>query len=245
MAETLHELIRLQLIDTQIEETQRAIAGIPEQRSQAREQRERARAAVQAARDLLHDQQREERRLETELSDKEALCKKLESQSYEVASNQAYRAILHEIDEARRFISEHETAVLERMDAMEEAERALAARETEAEEAERETTSQEAALDARESHLQRELAHLQDVCRERATRVEPDLLKRYQTIKLRRTPVIVAMGSATNCPKCRIELPPQLALDLRNGNGMATCRSCDRILVGPHVMEAAAADDSP
>ena len=243
MTETLHELIRVQRIDTQMVEVQEQIANIPLQRIQARESREQTRAAVETARERLHEKQRDERRLETELNDKEALCKKLESQSYEVASNHAYRAILHEIDEARRFISEHETAVLELMDAIEEAERTLEAREAEAEETERRTTSQEAELEVRDGELQRELAHLQDVYQTRAALVEPDLLKRYQSLKPRRTPVIVALGSSTNCPKCRIELPPQFTLDLRNGDGMATCRSCDRILVGAHVMAAAMAEE--
>jgi predicted nucleic acid-binding Zn-ribbon protein len=244
LAETVHELIRLQRVDTEIAELQRHLAEIPLQRTQARESREQTRAAAEQARERLQLEQRQERRLETELNDKEALCKKLESQSYEVASNHAYKAILREIEEARRFISEHETAVLERMEAIEEAERALKESEADAEKTERQSANQDADLEARERELQQELARLQDVYRTRAALVEPDLLKRYQTIKLRRTPVIAVMGSGTSCPKCRIELPPQLALDLRNGDGMATCRSCDRILVGPHVMAAAIATES-
>jgi predicted nucleic acid-binding Zn-ribbon protein len=243
LAETLHELIRLQQTDTQIAEMKAQIAEIPAQRAQTQEARERAQATVETTRELLHNEQREERRFETELSDKEALRKKLESQSYEVASNHAYRAILHEIDEARRFISEHETAALERMDAIEEAQRTLAANEAEAKELKRLATIQEADLKAREHELQQKILQLQEVRKTRAALVAPDLLKRYQGIKLRLTPVIVAMGNGTSCPKCRIELPPQHALDLRKADGMVFCRSCDRILVGSRVMAAAMAED--
>jgi len=245
LVESLRELLRLQQTHTRMEETEKQIADIPAQRAQALDRRERARAALESARELLQEQQREERRLETELSDKEALRKKLESQSYEITSNHAYRAMLHEIEEAQAYISEHETAVLERMDAIEEAERALAAREAEASETELQAARRQTDLDTEEHTLNETLAGLAEVAEAQDKRIEPALLKRYQSLKLRRTPVVVVMGRrASSCPKCRIELQLQVVLNLRNGEDMTTCPSCDRIVVSHHVMNAVAATKS-
>jgi predicted nucleic acid-binding Zn-ribbon protein len=245
LVESLRELLRLQQTHTQMEETEKQIADIPTQRAQALDRRERARVALETARELLHEQQREERRLETGLSDKEALCKKLESQSYEITSNHAYRAMLHEIEEARAYISEHETAVLERMDAIEEAERALAAREAEASETELQAARRQSDLDTEERALNEKLARLAEIAEARAKSIEPALLKRYESLKLRRTPVVAVMGrQGSSCPKCRIELQLQVVLNLRNGEDMTTCPSCDRIVVSHHVLNAVTASRS-
>ena len=63
--------------------------------------------------------EQEQRRHEAAVADREALVKKLEGQQFQVKSNDAYKALLHEIDQARAGISEAETRILEAMEGIE------------------------------------------------------------------------------------------------------------------------------
>jgi predicted nucleic acid-binding Zn-ribbon protein len=53
------------------------------------------------------------------LQDQEALLKRLEGQQFQVKSNDAYTALLHEMEHAKQAISDCETRILESMDAIE------------------------------------------------------------------------------------------------------------------------------
>ena len=106
--------------------------------------------------------EQEQRRHEAAVADREALVKKLEGQQHQIKTNEAYKVLLHEIDQARAAISDAETKILEAMEGIEAAraalERARAARRRATED--RAARSRSASFAEREKSLDQTLGNL-------------------------------------------------------------------------------------
>jgi uncharacterized protein len=230
MLQGLQGLVELSRIDVQIAELDVQKAALPATREALLQERARTAAAVEAAEAALGEAEREQRRQEVVVADREAQVAKLEGQQHQIKTNVAYTALLHEIEQARGAISEAETRVLEAMEVIEstraELERARAlAKATEARVAE-----QGRALDEREKSLDQTLDALRRERTGLADGLDAALLERYAKIASRRRPAVAAAQRGT-CMGCRVDLPPQLLLELRRGERLQTCGNCHRILV--------------
>lgn len=230
MLKGLQGLVDLSKVDVQLAALEEERAGLPARRAALAEARGASQAAEEAARTALEAAEHEQRRHEAAAQDQEALLARLEGQQHQVKSNEAYTALLHEMDQARAAISEAETHILEAMDAIEEA-RAEAERAASGTRgAHARAAEQESALDAREKALEAQIA---DLRRERegiADGLDAALLDRYARIAGRRRPAVAVVERET-CMGCRVGIPPQVALELRRGESLITCGHCQRILI--------------
>jgi predicted nucleic acid-binding Zn-ribbon protein len=164
------------------------------------------------------------------VADREALVAKLEGQQHQVKTNEAYTALLHEIDQARAGISDAETEILEAMEGIEKARADLDRAQAALRGIDERIAQQGQALDDREKSLDQSLGNLS---RERdgfATGVDATLLGRYAKIASRRHPAVAIVSRGT-CMGCRVEIPPQSILEMRKGEQLIICGSCQRILV--------------
>jgi predicted nucleic acid-binding Zn-ribbon protein len=69
--------------------------------------------------------------------------------------------------------------------------------------------------------------------------VDGTLLKRYETVRKKRMPVLVAVVGGT-CQGCNMNVPPQLYNNLRSTLGTDVCPSCHRIIYASEALEAPA-----
>ena len=207
----------------------RRAPGAPGRTGWRNARRWRRRAA--RAREALQQAEAAQRRVESELQDQEALRKRLEGQQFQVKTNDAYTALLHEIEGAQRAISECETRLLEGMDAIESARAASAVAEGAGREAAARLEVEAQALDAREKQLDAELVRL----RAARTRViadsDPRLIEQYERIATRRRPAAVRVRG-TLCLGCRVDIPPQQCIEIQRAARVITCGNCQRILLG-------------
>ena len=143
--------------------------------------------------------------------------KRLESQQFQVKTNDAYTALLHEIERAQRAISDCETRLLEGMDAIESARAAMASAESAGRESVKRLEAEGQALDAREKQLGEDLARLR-AARERVVAAsDAKLIEQYERIATRRRPVVVRIRG-TLCLGCRVDIPPQLRIEIQRGS---------------------------
>jgi predicted nucleic acid-binding Zn-ribbon protein len=68
-----------------------------------------------------------------------------------------------------------------------------------------------------------------------ATRVKPDVLRRYGTIRMRRGLAVVAVSNGT-CLGCHMNIPPQLYNQLQRADAILTCPQCHRIIYWDQLM---------
>ena len=226
----IQALLELSRVDVQIAELEDEKGGLPSARAALIQEREKGLAAVEAAQAALIAAEQEQRRHEAAVADREALVKKLEGQQHQIKTNEAYKVLLHEIDQARAAISEAETKILEAMEQIESARAALERTRAAAKGIEDRAAQQEHAFAEREKSLDQTLGNLR---RDRAALlggVDAPLLQRYERVAVRRRPAVV-MADRGKCMGCHVSLPPQMLLELRRGVGLHTCGNCQRILV--------------
>jgi predicted nucleic acid-binding Zn-ribbon protein len=226
----LQQLIELQGLDDEITALEEEHAGVPARRSEFQQQRTDCEEKIARFSEALRAAEHEQREAEAMLQDQEALLKRLEGQQFQVKSNDAYTALLHEMEHAKQAISDCETRILESMDAIETSRSELTAAEAEASATNARLETEERALDEREKQLGEELsrarARRDDVC----VRIEADLLGHYTKIATRRRPAVVVISNEM-CLGCRVNIPPQSYIEILKAERVITCGQCHRILV--------------
>jgi predicted nucleic acid-binding Zn-ribbon protein len=230
MVTDLDKLIELQSLDDQLAHMEEEQAAMPGQREAFAQQRVECDQRVEAAGEAVRAAEGEQRRLEVELADQQTALQRLESQQFQVKSNDAYTVLLQEMERAKQSISDCETGILECMETIEAAGASLAEAESEAGAVRSRLDDEAKALDARELELRTELTALRSQRERLAGDVDAPLLSLYTRISKRRSPAI-AMVSGELCQGCRVNIPPQSYIEILKGEKIITCGNCTRILI--------------
>jgi predicted nucleic acid-binding Zn-ribbon protein len=228
--EGLKHLLELQHLDDELFASEQEHAAVPDNRSRIHDARQAGEARIAAARQALEDAEAGQRRAEKDLQDHEALLQKLEGQQFQVKSNVAYTALLHEMDAARQAISDCETLILESMEAIESAREVLGTAEGTARGEGTQLEAKEQALDAREKELAASIARLREQRGELVGGIARELRELYERIASRRRPAVVLVSKEL-CEGCRVDIPPQAYIEIRRRERIVTCGHCQRILV--------------
>ncbi len=237
MLEGLRELVELQTLDDDLTACEEQSAGIPAQRTRLDERRSESEERLARSRESLGTAEAEQRRAEVDLQDGEALIVKLEGQQFQVKSNEAYTALLQEIEHAKQAKSDCETRILEAMEGIDAATREIAAAEEQAKATLAQVEAEAEVLDKREA----ELASRLDTRRaERCSvsgRLDAKLVEQYEKIVARRRPAVVRITQEI-CLGCRVNIPPQLYIEILRCESLLTCSNCQRILIHERSLDS-------
>lgn len=229
MLDGLQQLIDLQQIDNELQAAESELERLPDRRIQLATERETAEARVTAAGERLQSSELQQRAAEVELADKEALLVKLESQQFQVKSNDAYSALLREMEEARSAISVAETNILEAMEHIEAANGEHERAEGDAKAVFTRVSATEGDLDAREKQIGEQLGQRRSAREDLCGRVPAEMLAMYERIAKSRRPAVAEVRQEI-CQGCRTTIPPQLHVELLRMEQVITCTHCRRIL---------------
>jgi len=226
----MRQLILLRDIDEEIAGVGSGLARIPEERETIERELVAARETLAQAKQLLEDQEAEERRLESRMREQEALLQRLNAQSVQVTSSQAYEALQHELDNAGRASSEFETRALELMEAIDQVRGEVAAAESRLQGAEERSPAQLDEISRREGQLTAERETLLERREKACQRLDARLLAHYERVAQRRRPA-VGIFEGEVCPECGIALPTTRAGEVQRAEKVHTCGNCQRLLV--------------
>jgi predicted nucleic acid-binding Zn-ribbon protein len=246
MQENLLRLVEVQTLDMRLANLEGRLAGFPRQVTEVNAQMDAARARLQNARDELTRSLKERKSYELDVEQWKEKVRKYKDQVYQVKSNEAYKALQHEIQNAEAEIAKAEDRLLERMMAGEEFERQVKAAERELAEAEAAGKARLDAIRAEHARAQQELTALKTARAQAVAAVPEDLLDHYLRIARKHAGVgLSAVGDDETCSMCRVKVRPHTFQLLRDPNNTEVfhCESCTRILyyAGPAAAEAAPA----
>ncbi len=239
MLQGLTQLLELQRVDDELVALQTEFEGLPGHRERIEAERSACDEQLATAKQTLQDAEGGLRQAESLLQDQEALLQKLEGQQFQVKSNDAYTALLHEMDHARESISEHETKILEHMDTIEQSRGRLAEVEKRVAETRSRLEVERPAIEARDAELTGEIDRLRTLHSELGPGVGPELLNHYERIATRRRPVVILVQEE-RCGGCRVGIPPQSFIEILRSETMVTCGNCSRILIHAEKLESPA-----
>ena len=240
MLEGLEHLLELQRLDGEISGREEALEALPDRRKRLEESRASAGVRLEEIGAQLQAEEKHQRQVESELQDQEALLVRLEGQQFQVKDNTAYTALLNEMEQAKRKISECETAILEGMEAVEVTRERLSAAQAEDADVQARADREGIAIDEREAKFRGELVELRAERDQVVPLLAVDIHAVYERVASRRRPAMALVSDET-CGGCRVGIPAQNNIEILRGERLVTCGNCQRILLPADTPQAGGA----
>jgi uncharacterized protein len=232
MHSAIPHLIELQRVDHLMAAVRTEIETFPKRVREADARLSGARTAVAAAREGLVNSQKERKKFELDVQQWKDRAKKYRDQSGAVKTNEAYKALQHEILNAEAEVAKAEDAQLEVMMASEEAERRVRHAEANLKEDETAVTLERKEIETLQAEKKKQLASLLAE-RERALAPIPeDLRELYARIAKRHHGAGLAEARDGQCRGCGMRVLPHTLQELRRdpNEEIYRCESCGLIL---------------
>jgi len=230
MIPDLQLVIQLQSLDKRISHTQQEVSALPKNLARTEKALDARVRKLEADRAALTANQKERKKVESDIQAQETKISKLKTQMLEAKTNEQYRAFQGEIDFCEKEIHKAEDRTLELM--------------TESEPLSRNVKQAEAALAEERKHVEAEKQRvrastevnqklLEDLKRQRRAMVErlsPKVLSTYERLRKRRRGPAVAEAVEDRCSACNMTMRPQFYQDLKKGDQVMTCEYCHCIV---------------
>jgi len=229
MLSDIEKLLELQVADKEIRKLQDEIAALPKRVAAIEEKLNGTKARLEKARASAKGDEANRKKFEAAIQDLQGKISKYRDQSLDVKTNDQYRALMHEIQFAEQEIRINEDRILEVMVNAEARDKDVRAAEAElkAETAEIESEKEEARkITAEDQKKLGEWNGKRDGVRKG---VSDDLLRHYERVMKFRGSGLAEVREQ-KCMGCQVMLRPQTYNDVRNGEQLVVCDSCQRIL---------------
>ncbi len=215
--------IRMRDIQIKEEEVPNKIQRLKEKLATVEDQLEEEANRLEA---FTHDR----RQAEQEIGEVENRLKKSNIKLSNIKSNKEYQAALKEIDDLNREKLLWEDRVIDILEQVEELETKYATNREKVEE-----TRQQFELDHNEilkilKTLNRNLNKIKKKRVRFAKAVDPNLLKRYDSLRAHKGGIGVSPVIKGVCQTCHLDIPPQEFNELIRGDKLMTCPNCTRII---------------
>lgn len=201
-----------------------------------------ARAALTAAKEAHTQKLTARKRAELDAEEWRQRARKFRDQSSAVKTNEAYKALQHEIANAETEITAAEDRQLEQMMAVEEAERGVKSAEAALKDAEHSVAAERKQIESVGREKKREMDADISAREKLAAQIPEDLLTLYSRIAKRHHGVVLAEAVDEQCRGCGMRILPHTYQELRRAENheVYTCETCGRIL---YATEKAPAPD--
>jgi len=230
LPENIDNLVKLQSVDTQLDEIKKLRGDLPRKVDQFKTEIEDLKEEIDDDQNSIRDFKKEASELELEEKDYKEKLKKYQDQLYKATSNKEYEATTaqieyceEEIDRLRSRSDEVELKVMELEEAsgpksehLEELNEELKTLESELDSKIQETSREESLLNKQRELLQNE--------------VRKNVLNRYERIRNAKDGLAVAPIVKNACGGCFNQIPPQLVIEVREKRVLKTCEFCGRII---------------
>jgi predicted nucleic acid-binding Zn-ribbon protein len=238
MNSDLKQLIRLQSIDTAIQELRSRIDKFPGISKALDEKLKAAQNGLESTKENAKNNQSNRKKLETEIGTIESKISKYRDQMMSVKTNDEYKALQHEIEHAQLAIRKIEDDILNLMVEAETAQVDVKSAETRLKEDQNKVQAERKQL---EEQNQRDLTALDSYVKERkdieATLASSDLIPRYERVRKHRGGIAVGPARNEVCEICQVRIRPQVYQEIRKNDQIIACDACQRILYNPENLD--------
>ena len=228
----LKSLIELQAVDFRLIGIRERLARFPKRLAELEASVTAARQQVIAAKEAHTTGLKERKTYEMDVDQWKERAKKYRNQSGEVKTNEAYKALLHEIQNAEDEIAKAEDRLLERMVSGEEYDRQVKSAEAAVKEIEAAASKERQAIQGEYNATQKELAAAEAVRAAAIATVPEDLVDHYERIAKRHNGISLAEVRGEGCGQCGVHIRPHVLQQLQRPTNeeIFHCETCTRIL---------------
>ena len=228
----IQRLVRLQALDVRLAELRKRLETMPAQIAAVDARVGEARRQIISAKEALTTSLKDRKKYEMDVDSWKEKARKYRDQSFGVKTNEAYKALQHEIQHAEGEMTQAEDRLLERMVAGEEYERQVKTAERSVTAVESEAQTERQKIHAEQASLQTELSAKEAERREIASEIPAELLDTYERVAVRRHGIGLSEVREEACSLCGLRVRPHVFQELRRGDfhEVLQCETCSRIL---------------
>ena len=228
MLPDIEKLLELQIADKEIRKLRDEVAALPKRVAVIEQKLAGTKAHLEKVRLAVKGDEANRKKFEANIKDLQGKISKYRDQSLDVKTNDQYKALLHEIQFAEEEIRLNEDRILEVMVSVDTREKEVKAAEAElkAETAEIEKEKEEARkVTAEDQKKLGDWNAKRDVLRQATSE---DLLRHYERVMKFRGSGLAEVRDQ-KCMGCQVMLRPQIYNEVRIGEKIVICDSCQRI----------------
>ncbi len=232
MHPAIPHLIELQRIDHQIAVLRAELEGFPKRIREAETKLGSARADVASAKEVHAQVVAERKKFEFDAQQWKDRARKYRDQSGAVKTNEAYKALQHEIANAEAEVAKADDRQLEVMMAAEEVERRVKIAESRLKEAEQAVAAERKEIQAQGAEKKKQLEAATAEREKIIAPVPEDLRELYARIAKRHNGTAMAEARDGQCRGCGMRVLPHILQELRTETNeeVFRCESCGLLL---------------
>jgi len=241
----LHDLLELQSADLRLNEQRKRLAAFPAKLAELAASVASAKAQLEKAKAAQLTAIKDRKKYDLDVEQWKERVRKYKDQSAQVKTNEAYKALQHEIEQGEAEIAKAEDRLLEQMVAGEEYDRQIKAADKALKEAESVAAGRRAQLEAEQAATQKDVAGLEQERNRLLPGISENLLDNYERIARKHSGTALAEVREEKCTACGMRVRPHVFQEMRRADSeeLFHCETCTRILyyVEPESSAAAAA----
>ena len=233
----LKHLIRLQTIDSDIQQHRTKIDRFPGISKALDDKLRDAQANLAAAQEKSKNSLATRKKLEGEVSTLESKISKYREQMLSVKTNEEYKALQKEIEHTQAAIGKVEDGILTLMLDAESTQQEIRTAEARLKEDQQRVNQERKELEA--DH-QKEVSAMESCERERKeieSHISSDLLPRYERVRKFRGGIGISAARDYVCEVCQVRIRPQVFQEIRKNDQIIACDACQRILYDPENLD--------
>lgn len=222
--------MRLQSLDGRVAELTNEIATLPKHIAEIEKKLSGGERKLEADKGALAGNQRERKKMDGEIQVSQGKISKLRDQMLSAKTNEQYRAFQHEIEFCENEIKKCEDRILQLMGESEPLEKNAKAAEAALKQEKLQVEAEKNEARQRTAKDQAALKELYEERKGMVASLNPGLVSNYERIRKTRGGIAIAEAVDGRCSRCYISLRPQFFQELKRGDKVMTCESCNRIL---------------
>lgn len=245
MQKNLQNLLDLQKVDIRLTDVRARLAKFPKKIADSDARIAEAKASVDASKASQFANVKDRKKYELDVDSWKDRVRKYRDQTSQIKTNEAYRALQHEVELAEQEIAKAEDRLLEQMVASEEYDRRIKAAEAALKEVEQAERVLRSTVEGERTVAEKELADWEAERARAIGEIPENLLDHYERIVKKHHGVALAEVRSEKCGACGMIVRPHVIQEMRRADveQMFHCETCTRILYlnEPSISSAPAA----
>jgi predicted nucleic acid-binding Zn-ribbon protein len=228
----LQDLLELQKVDVQLASVRDRLAKFPKKLADADARLVGGKAELDQSKAAQLASFKDRKKYELDVEQLKERVRKYRDQMSQVKTNEAYKALQHEVQMAEEEISKAEDRLLEQMVSGEEYDRRIKSSEKTLKEIEEVVRRERSKIEAEKAEAEKDLTRLTEERTRVVAAVPENLLDHYDRIAKKHNGVALAEVREEKCAACGMRVRPHVFQEMnrRASEEMFHCETCTRIL---------------
>jgi uncharacterized protein len=228
----LQDLLELQAVDMRLQDVHARLAAFPKKIAEAEARTAAAKAELEKSKAAQLATVKDRKRYELDVEGWKEKVRKYKDQTSQIKTNEAYKALQHEVQMAEEQIAKAEDRLLEQMVSGEEYDRRIKVSEKALKEVEEIVRGERSKIEAEKAEDDESLAELDIKRAAIVPRIPEKMMDHYDRIVRKHHGVALAEVRDEKCTACGMRVRPHVFQEMRRANSeeMFHCETCTRIL---------------